>query len=45
MRAEGEGDGENAARDKPAGAPRYDWPSLAIFAIFLGAFIYALSRR
>lgn len=27
------------------GATRYDWPSLALFAIFLGAFIYALLRR
>ncbi|MBS4006051.1 MAG: hypothetical protein KGZ91_21985 [Afipia sp.] len=23
---------------------RYDWPSLALFAIFVGAFVYALWR-
>ncbi|WP_457797470.1 hypothetical protein [Methylocystis sp. S23] len=24
---------------------RYDWPSVALFVIFLGAFVYALLRR
>ncbi|WP_281931513.1 hypothetical protein [Methylocystis iwaonis] len=24
---------------------RYDWPSIALFVIFLGAFLYALWKR
>jgi hypothetical protein len=48
MGGQGRLDGdENEARGQGSSPPRerYDWPSLALFAVFLGAFIFALLRR
>jgi hypothetical protein len=36
---EGPGQGSKPIREA------YDWPSVALFVIFLGAFVYALLRR
>lgn len=41
------GDEDNGGEEAGRKAPRetYDWPSLALFVIFLAAFVYALLRR
>lgn len=36
---------EDAERRKLPLRERYDWPSIALFVIFLGAFVYALWSR
>lgn len=36
---QGPGQGSEANRET------YDWPSIALFVIFLGAFVYALLER
>ncbi len=36
---------DREASDRATRRERYDWPSIALFVVFLGAFVYALLKR